>query len=189
MPHFAFHKPYGTLSQFVNNGKSKPHHKLLGDWGDFPTGTMAIGRLDRDSEGLLLLTTDGKFSEFIRANTEKKYLVLVDGIPSKESLDIMTNGITLSHKGHTYRTKTCSVEPIPEPMLPNRSKKIRDDRHGPSSWISITLTEGKFRQIRKMTAAIGHPTLRLVRSRVGHIELGNLQSGDHREIHINWSLD
>ena len=184
MPHFAFYKPYGTLSQFVNNGRSKPHHKLIGDWGNFPSGTMAIGRLDRDSEGLLLLTTDGRVSEYIRANTDKEYWVQVDGVPTQHSLDILRGGVTLSHRGRSYQTRPCAIHLKSTPDLPERSKKIRDERHGPTSWISITLTEGKFRQIRKMTAAIGHPTLRLVRTRVGHIDLGDLQPGKYVEISI-----
>ena len=181
--YFAFYKPYGTLSQFVNNGDGKRHHRLIGDWGEFPEGTMAVGRLDRDSEGLLLLTTDGQFSEQMRAKTiEKEYWVQVDGIPKEEQLAQLQAGLQLSHRGKTYQTRPCQVWKIEPPSLPPRGKNIRADRHGASSWLKIILTEGKFRQVRKMTAKVGLPTLRLFRYRVGEYELEGLGIGEVREL-------
>ena len=186
--HFSFYKPYGTLSQFINNGDSKRHHKLLGDWGQFPDGTMAIGRLDRDSEGLLLLTTDGNFSEKIRSkNCEKEYWVQVDGIPTSQQLKALRAGIALSHKGECYQTRPAQVQRIPVPELPPRGKPVRSDRHGASSWLKIIITEGKFRQVRKMTAKVGLPTLRLFRVRVGNYEIGGLLAGESRAIVIGQS--
>lgn len=181
--YFAFYKPYGTLSQFINNGDGKRHHKLIGDWGAFPEGTMAVGRLDRDSEGLLLLTTDGKFSDLMREKSvEKEYWVQVDGIPREEQLQQLREGLQLSHKGKKYQTRSCQVWRIEAPELPPRGKNVRSDRHGPSSWLKIIITEGKFRQVRKMTAKVGLPTLRLFRVRVGEYEINDLQIGEYREI-------
>ena len=177
--HFLLYKPYGYLSQFVNNQTKRKNKKLLGELYDFPNGTMAIGRLDQNSEGLLLLTTDGKFSEFIRSNkVEKEYLVQVDGNISEEAVLQLQKGVIISTNEGLYQTKPCKVTTIVSPKLPERSKKVRDDRHGPTSWISITITEGKFRQVRKMTAKVGFPTLRLVRVRIGKYQLDSLLVGD-----------
>lgn len=184
MPHFIFYKPYGTLSQFINNGQVKRHHRLIGDWGEFPEGTMAVGRLDRDSEGLLLLTTDGHFSEAMRAKSvDKEYWVQVDGQPTDEALQRMRDGLELTHRGQKYQTRPCTVQRMSTPSLSERAKAIRDERHGPTSWLTITIQEGKFRQVRKMTAKIGHPTLRLFRQRVGQYTIDNLQPGEWRVIH------
>lgn len=180
--HFMVHKPYGYLSQFVYELKRKK--KLLGELHDFPAGTMAIGRLDEDSEGLLLLTTDGKVSEMIRSKkVDKEYHVQVDGIISQEAIDRMKQGVEIGFEGIKYITKPCEARLITEtPVFEPRSKKIRDDRHGPSSWASITVNEGKFRQVRKMTAAVGFPTLRLIRVRIGNIYLDQLKSGEVIEV-------
>lgn len=154
----------------------------MGSLGSFALGTMAIGRLDEDSEGLLLLTTDGQMSETIRsAQIEKEYFVLVDGIVSREAIQQLKEGVLIGVKGTKYKTRPCKARILEStPQLPHR--KVRDLRHGPQQWISIALREGKFRQIRKMTAAVGHPTLRLVRVRIGNIALGNLQPGEIREV-------
>ncbi|MBK9190529.1 MAG: pseudouridine synthase [Crocinitomicaceae bacterium] len=177
--HFSIYKPWGYLSQFVCEHKKK---KLLGSLYDFPENTMAIGRLDEDSEGLLLLTTDGKVSEKIRGSSiEKEYYAQVDGIISDEAILKLQQGVEIGFEGIKYQTVPCKafrLETIPE--LPARGRKIRDDRHGPTSWVSVTLTEGKNRQVRKMTAAVGFPTLRLVRVRIGEIKLNGLQCGEVR---------
>ena len=180
--HFILHKPYGYLSQFVYELKRKK--KLLGALYDFPKGTMAIGRLDEDSEGLLLLTTDGKTSEMICSKkVEKEYFVQVDGIINQEAVEQLKKGVEIGFKGTKYITKPCKAFIVSEiPDSGARAKKIRDERHGPTSWISITVNEGKFRQVRKMTAAVGFPTLRLVRVRVGTILLNDLQAGEVIEV-------
>ncbi|WP_395057651.1 pseudouridine synthase [Flavobacterium sp.] len=176
--HFIIHKPYGYLSQFKYELKRKK--KLLGELHDFPEGIMAIGRLDEDSEGLLLLTTDGKMSEIVRSKkVEKEYYVQVDGIITEEGIQKIQNGVEIGFDGAKYMTKPCKAFIVNEvPNFGERGKKIRDDRHGPTSWASIVVTEGKFRQVRKMTAAVGFPTLRLVRIRIGNVHLNNLQVGE-----------
>lgn len=177
--HYKIYKPYGYLSQFIYN--LKRNKKLLGELHNFPEGTMAIGRLDEDSEGLLLLTTDGMMSEIVRGKkVEKEYYVLVDGIITPEAAAHLERGVAIGFKGIRYVTRPCKAKLIEVPGLAYR--KVRDERHGPTSWVSITVTEGKFRQVRKMTAAIGFPTLRLVRVRVGNITLGEMQPGDVLEL-------
>lgn len=180
--HFILFKPYGYLSQFTYNLKRTK--KLLGELHDFPEGTMAIGRLDEDSEGLLLLTTDGMMSEIVRSKkVEKEYYVQVDGLINQEAIKKLKQGVEIGFKGTKYITKPCEARILSEtPEFPLRGKKIRDERHGPTSWLSVTVTEGKFRQVRKMTSAVGFPTLRLVRVRVGDVELGNLQPGEVIEV-------
>ncbi|CAL2061881.1 Pseudouridine synthase [Tenacibaculum sp. 190524A05c] len=157
---------------------------MLGELHDFPEGTMAIGRLDVKSEGLLLLTTDGKVSDFIttRGKVEKEYYVQLDGAITMNEIEQLRNGVKIGIKGEKYLTKPCKVTIIDTPNFPNRTMKIRDDRHGPTSWISITLQEGKYRQVRKMTSAVGFPTLRLVRVRIGNILLNDLESGGVVEV-------
>jgi 23S rRNA pseudouridine2457 synthase len=163
----------------VNNGPKKGKKRLLGELHKFGENTMAIGRLDEKSEGLLLLTTDGKLSNYINSgNIEKEYYAQVDGLVSQEALKRLQTGVEIGIKGNKYMTKPCRVTLIDIPNFPSRTQKIRDDRHGPTSWISVTLTEGKFRQVRKMTAAVGLPTLRLVRVRIGTITLENLTVGE-----------
>ena len=178
--HFIIFKPYGYLSQFINNQSKRSNKKLLGELYPFPDTTMAIGRLDEDSEGLLLLTTDGKMSEFIRSSKiEKEYYAQIDGEITDDAIIKLQYGVEIGFDGIKYLTKPCKVFKLDKtPNLPKRGKKIRDDRHGPTSWISITLKEGKFRQVRKMTAAVGFPTLRLVRIRIGNFKLNKMNTGE-----------
>lgn len=181
--HFILHKPTGYLSQFKYEGKRRSRKKLLGDLYPFPEGTMAIGRLDENSEGVLLLTTDGKTSELIRSEkVEKEYLVQVDGIIDTKAIEKIKQGVLIGTKDGKYLTKPCKaelVDAINKGFVEYR--EVRHPRHGPLSWASITLTEGKFRQVRKMTAAVGYPTLRLVRTRIGPINL-DLAVGEVREV-------
>ena len=179
--HFILHKPWGTISQFVNLAKRKK--KLLGELYNFPNGTMAIGRLDVTSEGLLLLTTDGKVSEEIRSNKfEKEYYVQVDGVITQEAVEKLKKGVEIGFSGKKYQTKPGKSFLIDTPKFPLRSQKIRDDRHGPTSWVAIVIKEGKFRQVRKMTAAVGYPTLRLIRVRIGTLCLDGLKVGAVKEV-------
>ncbi|TYA59029.1 pseudouridine synthase [Formosa maritima] len=180
--HYILYKPYGYLSQFVNNQNKRRNKKLLGSLFNFPKNLMAIGRLDEKSEGLLLLTTDGKMSDYIRSSKiEKEYYVMVDGIMSSEELQKLKDGIEISVNGKLYITKPCAAFLFETtPKVPKRF--VREEKHGPTSWLSLTLTEGKFRQVRKMTATVGFPTLRLVRIRIGDFELGNMQPGDIKEV-------
>lgn len=176
--HFKLFKPYGFLSQFVPESRKKKH--LLGELFNFPDKTMAIGRLDHDSEGLLLLTTDGMMSYKVRSKgIEKEYYVQVDGEITSEAMSRLQNGVEISVNGAKYLTLPCKAFKLDnEPQLPTRGRKIRDPRHGPTSWVSITLCEGKNRQIRKMTAAVGFATLRLVRVRIGDIHIESLIAGE-----------
>lgn len=114
--------------------------------------------------------------------TEKEYWVQVDGIPTVSQVEQLTNGVQISVKKELYTTLPCTVEQITPPTLPQRGKPIRDARHGPTAWLSITLREGKFRQVRKMTAKVGLPTLRLVRYRVGNYTIEGLSVGDSETI-------
>ncbi|MFT4670173.1 MAG: 23S rRNA pseudouridine2457 synthase [Flavobacteriaceae bacterium] len=183
--HFILHKPYGYISQFMSNDTKSHKKKFLGALSNFPEGTMSIGRLDEKSEGLLLLTTDGKISNTINGSAiEKEYYAQIDGIISSEAIEKMTRGVEIGINGRKYLTKPCKVQKIEKPDFPDRTQKIRDDRHGPTSWVSITLSEGKFRQVRKMTSVVGFPTLRLIRIRVGEIYLDSLLSGESREVSI-----
>lgn len=178
------YKPFGYLSQFLSNSKDERKKRFLGELFQFPENTMAIGRLDEKSEGLLILTTDGKLSALITGNSvEKEYYVQLDGDIPEKSIELMQKGVEIGFKGLKYHTKACIVKKLDSiPKFPDRSKKIRDSRHGPTSWISITLTEGKFRQVRKMTSAVGYPTLRLIRVRIGKLQLGDMQNGEVREL-------
>ncbi len=145
---------------------------------------MAIGRLDKDSEGLLLLTTDGKVSANITSKKhEKEYYVQLDGIIDDAAIATMTSGIEISIRGVIFKTTPCRAHRLEEdPNFLPRIQKIRDNRHGPTCWLSITIKEGKYRQVRKMTAAVGFPTLRLMRVRIGGVHLGDLEAGGVIEV-------
>lgn len=176
--YFKLYKPYGYLSQFIYNQGQRKNKKLLGELYHFPKGTMAVGRLDEKSEGLLLLTTDGKFSyDITSSGIEKEYHVMVDGLITEQAITTLRHGVDISVKQKNYITKPCKVH-----LLNDTShifdRHVRDERHGPTSWISVTLTEGKFRQVRKMTAKVGYPTLRLVRVRIGQYGLSVMKPGE-----------
>jgi len=182
--HFKLFKPYGFISQFVSREKKQYKKKYLGELFPFPEGSMSIGRLDEKSEGLLLLTTDGNESHALRSKkVEKEYYVQVDGLITELALSQLANGVKIGFHGKKYTTLPCKAEHLKiVPTFPERAKKIRDERHGPTSWVTIIITEGKYRQVRKMTAAVGFPTLRLVRVRVGNEELGTMEPGESIEV-------
>ena len=144
----------------------------------FSEGIMAVGRLDEKSEGLLLLTSDGKFSNHITSSKiEKEYHVMVDGIITSDIISEIQNGIEISIDGKPYKTKPCKAK-ILNDTSHILERFVRDDRHGSTSWLSITLTEGKYRQVRKMTAKVGLPTLRLVRVKIGNYKLENMKPAE-----------
>lgn len=178
--HFKIYKPFGMLSQLSSNNQKEINRKqFLSELYDFPSGIMPVGRLDEKSEGLLLMTTDGKLSDTInRSGIEKEYYAQLDGEITSAAISQLQLGVEIGFEGKKYQTKPCAVQKLHSPLLPEPSKKIRLARHRPNSWISITLTEGKFRQVRKMTAAVGFPTLRLVRVRIGAIALDGLIPGN-----------
>lgn len=179
--YYKLYKPYGFISQLSSKDERQLRKKkFLSDIPDVPVHIMPVGRLDEKSEGLLLLTTNGSFSDRInRSGIEKEYYALVEGKPQSDVIEKLSNGVLIGINGGKYQTKPCMVEILEiAPNLPERIKKIRDERHGPVTWLSITITEGKFRQIRKMTSAVGHPTLRLVRIRIGNIHLRDMKPGE-----------
>lgn len=180
--HFIVYKPLGYLSQFVNNQTSSKRKKLLGELFEFPEGTMAIGRLDEKSEGLLLLTTDGVVSEQVRSKKiEKEYFVELDGDITNVAIGQLECGVEIGFSGKKYMTLPCKVTRLH--TVPNFEPELNQrKRHRPTSWISVIITEGKFRQVRKMTAAVGFPTLRLIRVRVGNIRLDKLVAGEIIEV-------
>lgn len=184
--YFAVYKPYGYLSQFYSNSKDQRRKRFLGELYNFPSHIMPIGRLDEKSEGLLLLTTCGKMSHYINSQkVEKEYYALVDGRITTQAIEQLKSGVEIGFEGKKYHTKPCLVNKLTSPpSLPKATQKIRDDRHGPTSWVSITLKEGKFRQVRKMTSAVGFPTLRLVRVKVGKTHLNTMQIGEVKEISL-----
>lgn len=180
--YYKIYKPYGYLSQFVNNQNKRKNKKLLSELFDLPENIMAVGRLDEKSEGLLLLTTDGKFSNYITSSKiEKEYHVMVDGIINEAQIDTLKNGVEISVNGKSYITKPCHAE-----LLKDTShivdRFVREEKHGPTSWIKIILTEGKFRQVRKMTAKVGFPTLRLVRVRIGDYKLETMKPAEIKTV-------
>ena len=170
-----FNKPYGVLSQFT----PEAGHRALDEFG-FPKGVYAAGRLDHDSEGALLLSDEGKLIKKLfdpKFEHPRTYLVQVDGQITPEALKQLSKGVTI--KG--YRTKPCHAEmTLPPGDLWERVPPIRYRANIPTSWIRITLIEGKNRQVRHMTAAVGFPTLRLIRVKIGNIALGDLQPGEWR---------
>lgn len=178
MRYILFNKPYGVLSQFTDEGTG---HSTLKDFIDVPN-VYAAGRLDRDSEGLLLLTDDGALIKRLtdpKHHIEKTYWVMVEGDPTPEKLKQLSSGVQLKE----YHTRPASFRLIPEPSLPPRPKPVTP--HGPTAWLEVKLREGKKRQIRHMTAAVGLFTLRIFRIAIGEIRLGNLQVGQWRDLTIN----
>ena len=178
MRYIIFHKPYGVLSQFTDEGTG---HPTLKQYVDVPN-VYAAGRLDRDSEGLLLLTDDGSLIKQLtdpKHHVEKTYWVMVEGDPTQEKLARLEQGVQLKD----YLTLPAKASILPDPNLPSRSKPVTP--HGPTAWIEIKLREGKKRQIRHMTAAVGLPTLRLVRVAIGRIRLGNLPPGKWRDLSLD----
>jgi 23S rRNA pseudouridine2457 synthase len=175
--HFMLYKPFGMLSQlYSNNPRETRKKRFLAELYDFPDGIMPIGRLDEKSEGLLFLTTDGKLSDTInQSGIEKEYYAQVDGEITEKAIEELRDGIEIGFEGKRYITRPCIVDRIVKsPTLTAPNPKLRIGRHRPTSWISITLTEGKFHQVRKMTAAVGFPTLRLIRFRIGKVTLDKM---------------
>jgi 23S rRNA pseudouridine2457 synthase len=174
----AFHKPYGVLSQFQSDD---PRHRTLAAFG-FPPRVYSIGRLDTDSEGLLLLSDEAALNERLlhpRHAHAREYWVQVEGTPAKTALRALERGVLVQGR----RTLPCRARVIePAPTVAPRVPPIRVRKSIPTTWIALELVEGKNRQVRRMTAAIGHPTLRLVRVRIGTFELGDLAPGVWREL-------
>lgn len=175
-----FNKPYGVLSQFT----PEAGHRALNEFG-FPVGVYAAGRLDHDSEGALLLTDEGPLVKKLldpKFEHPRTYMAQVDGQITQEAVDKLKKGIII--KG--YRTKPCQAKIVSPPEnLWDRMPPIRYRANIPTSWISLTLIEGKNRQVRHMTAAVGFPTLRLIRVQIGNAKLDGLLPGEWRFVTKN----
>lgn len=169
--YIAFNKPYAVLCQFTLSESSAK--KTLAEFG-FPKDVYSVGRLDYDSEGLLILTDDGRLNGKLLSPESKHqriYFVCVENVPSGEQLRTLERGVVIEGK-KTFPARAKLL--IEEPKLPPRPMPIRERKHIPTAWIELTLTEGRNRQVRKMTAAIGCPTLRLVRIAIGNLTLFDL---------------
>jgi 23S rRNA pseudouridine2457 synthase len=177
MKYYVINKPYGILSKFT----SEKGERTLADIYDFPPTVYPVGRLDMDSEGLLLLTDDKPLTNYLlnpRNSHEREYFVQVEGIPSAEELAKLEMGIIIEGR----KTLPAKVRILDNFIIEPRDPPIRFRKNKPDCWISLTLIEGRNRQVRKMTASIGHPTLRLIRVRIKNILLGNLKSGEVRKL-------
>jgi 23S rRNA pseudouridine2457 synthase len=176
--YFLIYKPFQVLSQFSPvEGK-----QTLADYFNVPKDVYPVGRLDYDSEGLLLLTNDKSLNQLLLNPSkahEREYWVQVEGNITSKALQQLSKGVSISLDGKPYKTLPArAVAIIGEPGLPLRNPPIRFRKNIPTSWLSLTLHEGKNRQVRRMTASVGFPTLRLVRWRIGNITLDNLQPGE-----------
>ena len=174
-----FNKPYGILSQFTAEGRFEG----LAGFG-FPSGVYAAGRLDADSEGLLILTDDGALQHQIAhptAKLPKTYWAQVEGVPDESALAALRRGVDLKD----FVTLPAEARVIAEPALWPRNPPIRTRRDIPTSWLEIIIREGKNRQVRRMTAKVSYPTLRLIRAKIGHFELGQLAPGQYKCVDEN----
>lgn len=180
--YFVIHKPFQVLSQFTSEGGKK----TLKDFFDVPIDVYPVGRLDYDSEGLLILTNDKKLNHYllnpVQAH-ERAYWVQVEGIPTQEAMRQLEDGVNINVSGKILKTKKCAANLLHlPPQIADRNPPIRVRKSIPDGWIEIILTEGKNRQVRKMTAAVGFPTLRLVRHRIEKITLDKMAAGEMKKL-------
>ncbi len=180
--YFIVHKPFNVLSQF----SAKDRKKTLKDFFDVPLNAYPVGRLDYDSEGLLIITDDKKLNHYLldpSQEHEREYWVQVEGDISQQQITQLQRGVNIKVNGKTYLTKKCKVQKfLDPPKINTRNPPIRFRKSIPDSWIKIILTEGKNRQVRKMTAAVGCPTLRLIRFRIEKITIEKLESGQMKKM-------
>ena len=176
--YYATYKPFGMLSQFSREGD----HATLADLAfDFPKDVYPVGRLDADSEGLLLLTNDNFFKTQLldpRQRHFRTYYVQVEGEITEAACAELAAGVTISINKKKHHTLPARAKKMAEPNLPERNPPIRFRKNIPTSWLALSLHEGKNRQVRRMTAAVGFPTLRLIRWKIGEYELGEMQPGE-----------
>jgi 23S rRNA pseudouridine2457 synthase len=178
-----FNKPFGVLPQFTDRGTQGSARPTLSDYIDVPK-VYPAGRLDRDSEGLMVLTDNGRLQAKIsnpRFKTEKTYLVQVEGIPDEAALQALRDGVNLQDG----LTRPAHARRVDAPEVWPRNPPIRVRKSVPDCWIEMILREGRNRQVRRMTAHVGHPTLRLIRWRIGAWNIDGLAPGEWREDHVN----
>ena len=180
--YFIIHKPFDVLSQF----SAVEHKKTLKDFFDVPSNVYPVGRLDYDSEGLLILTNDTLLNKKLLHPThahERTYWVQVDGKINDEALIKLSQGVTIAVDGKNYVTKPCkAIRFNTEPKVAERNPPVRFRKSIPTSWLQLTITEGKNRQVRKMTAAVGFPTLRLIRYSIEKLTIASLLPGEMAEL-------
>ncbi|MBN9298539.1 MAG: pseudouridine synthase [Filimonas sp.] len=175
--YFIIYKPFQVLSHFTSEGDKQ----TLKDIFDVPKDVYPVGRLDYDSEGLLILTNDVKLNHRLlnpKFAHEREYWVQVDGAVTSDAIKQLQDGVTITIDNKPFATQPAKAKLLEEPVVPSRVPPIRIRKEIPAPWISLVLTEGKNRQVRRMTAKVGFPTLRLIRYRIENIELGNMQPGD-----------
>jgi len=180
LQYFILYKPYNVLSQFT---RETPQQQTLADVDfDFPRDAYPVGRLDADSEGLLLLTNDKSLNDKLlspKNQHPRTYWVQVEGIPDDDALDRLKKGVSLKIDGKTFQTQPAQVRLLTPPVqLPARNPPVRFRKTVPDTWIALTLTEGKNRQVRRMCAAVGFPVLRLVRVKIGALAWGDAILGE-----------
>ena len=177
----AFNKPFGVISQFTPDGSP---NRTLAEF-DFPKNVYSLGRLDADSEGLLLLSDEAGLNDRLlhpRNAHRREYWVQVEKIPDTTALDQLSRGVVIQGR----KTLPCRAWLLhPQPQIPERNPPIRFRKKVPTSWIALELNEGKNRQVRRMTAAVGHPTLRLIRVRIGDLPVGDLRAGEWRKLNTD----
>jgi 23S rRNA pseudouridine2457 synthase len=180
--YFIFYKPFRVLSQFSPEGEKET---LAHYFAHLPKNIYPVGRLDYDSEGLLILTDDKQLTHQLldpKFAHKRTYLVQVEGQIDEAAIKQLSEGVVINVEGKLYKTKPAIAKILEEaPLLPDRNPPIRYRKNIPTSWMSLTLTEGKNRQVRKMTAAVSFPTLRLVRYSIGKVTIAGLVSGAYRE--------
>jgi 23S rRNA pseudouridine2457 synthase len=181
--YFIIHKPYNYLSQFT---KEVPEHLTLADLGDFPPDVYPVGRLDKDSEGLLILTNDKKLNHKLlnpAFQHPRTYWVQVDGAPEPAAVEQLRRGVAIKVNKKIHQTLPAKVRILdPSPAIEERDPPVRFRANIPTTWLELTLTEGKNRQVRRMCAKVGYPVLRLLRVAIGALELGTLAHGGMREL-------
>ena len=179
--YYKVFKPYGMLSQFTKEGE----HDTLASLFEFQKDVYPVGRLDHDTEGLLLLTNDKSVNMRLLSPERKHsrtYWVQVEGLPGEAALDQLRKGVTINLKGTLHQTQPAGVRGMSAPKIPERIPTVNYVKHPETSWIELTITEGKNRQVRKMTAKVGHPTLRLIRYSIERINIDKMIPGDIVEL-------
>ena len=181
--YFIIYKPYGVLSQFT---KEHPNHHTLKELFQFPKDVYPVGRLDQDSEGLLIITNDKRLNHLLLDPSfahSRTYLVQVEGEPQKADLKMLRTGVKIRVGKKEYTSLPAQVRALPAPpALPERDPPILVRKSIPDTWLELELQEGKNRQVRRMCAKVGFPVLRLVRSKIERLEIRDLKAGEVREM-------